>query len=69
MKKTQGITNGFKKDQGSFLDSSPLHPKRDNKITCSGALTKGNQREVSPSAPTALEEMVGCTTCVSCLPL
>lgn len=44
--KTQEIANGFKKGQGNFLDSSPLHTKRDNKITHSGALTKGswNQR-------------------------
>lgn len=39
---TQEIANGFKKGQGNFLDGSPLHAKRDNKITCSGALTKGS---------------------------
>lgn len=39
--KNEEIANGFKKGQGNFLDSSPLRTKRDNKITCSGALTKG----------------------------
>jgi len=29
--KNQEIANSFKKEQGSFLDSSPLLTKRDNK--------------------------------------
>lgn len=67
--KKQETTNGFKKGQGNFLDSGPLHPKRGNKITCSGALRAAeNQRECSSWTPTHVGQMVGCATCVSCLP-
>lgn len=45
--KPQEIANGFRKAQGDFLDSSPLHTERDNKITCSGALMKGSTTCVS----------------------
>lgn len=45
--KPQEIANGFRKAQGDFLDSSPLHTARDNKITCSGALMKGSTTCVS----------------------
>lgn len=40
--KPQEIANGFRKARGNFIDSSPLHTERDNKITCSGALMKGS---------------------------
>lgn len=40
--KPQEIANGFRRAQGNFLDSSPLHTERDNKITCSDALMKGS---------------------------
>lgn len=69
IKKTQNqqdIANVFKKGQSNLLDSSLPHTKKDNKITCSGALTKGNwnQRALFCSHLRGVD--VGCTTCVSC---